>query len=154
MLLWLSSLGLLSVVAGGTSPAGKTGHEDDALDGVVRKDHDGVADPCATWYDATNHGSAFRNVKHFGAAGDGKTDDTAAIRAAITHGQAVSGNKASAMVTHAHARTHIRRCCWTDGAALLLAPLHLDRWTRKPTRHTSSTLTPRCTALAPVIARA
>ena len=39
------------------------------------------------WYENTEHGAAFRNVKAFGALGDGVTDDTAAILAALTSGR-------------------------------------------------------------------
>jgi polygalacturonase len=45
-----------------------------------------VRAPCSTWYDNTTHGSSFRSVVSFGATGDGKIDDTAAIQAAINFG--------------------------------------------------------------------
>ena len=39
------------------------------------------------WYETTAHGAGFRNVLSFGAKGDGVTDDTAAIIAALTTGR-------------------------------------------------------------------
>ena len=45
------------------------------------------ADNCTTWYEATQHGPGFRNVKTYGAKGDGVTDDSAAIIAALTQGR-------------------------------------------------------------------
>ena len=39
------------------------------------------------WYESTQHGVAYRNVKAFGALGDGVTDDTDAILAALTSGR-------------------------------------------------------------------
>ena len=42
---------------------------------------------CSWWYETTAHGSAFRNVRDFGALGNGLHDDTAAIQAAINFHQ-------------------------------------------------------------------
>jgi len=42
---------------------------------------------CSTWYESTAHGPAFRNVRDWGATGDGVTDDTAAIYGALTEGR-------------------------------------------------------------------
>lgn len=57
-----------------------------------------VASKCDTWYDTVGHGSSFRDVKDFGAKGDGLTDDTDAINNAISHSMSKVGNKGSAMI--------------------------------------------------------
>ena len=46
-----------------------------------------LADDCTTWYETTAHGPGFRNVSAYGATGNGVTDDTAAIIAALTSGR-------------------------------------------------------------------
>jgi len=56
---------------------------------------------CTTWYDATPHVTAnkvHRDVKQFGAIGDGRTDDTQAIQAAINAHRGKSLQKTPAAV--------------------------------------------------------
>ena len=53
-----------------------------ALTGAIAQSND-----CTTWYETTAHGPGFRNVSAYGATGNGVTDDTAAIVAALTSGR-------------------------------------------------------------------
>jgi len=55
-------------------------------------------DDCETWYDKTEHGPSFRNVKDYGAKGDGVTDDTAAIIRALTEGVSPTFSDATRIV--------------------------------------------------------
>lgn len=43
--------------------------------------------PCTTWYDRVAHGPTFRNVKDYGAVGDGRTDDSLSIQQALDAGR-------------------------------------------------------------------
>ena len=63
----------LAFLAGGCLAAGLRG--------------EGASASCDTWFEQTAHGVGFRNVKDFGAKGDGRTDDTAALMAALTTGR-------------------------------------------------------------------
>ena len=44
-------------------------------------------EPCTTWYDRVAHGPTFRNVKDYGAVGDGRTDDSLSIQQALDAGR-------------------------------------------------------------------
>eukprot|EP01079_Euglenida_sp_SAG-EU17-18_P003639 gene3639-4071_t len=57
-----------------------------------------IDDECGGWYDNTEHGPAFRSVKDFGAAGDGVTDDTGSIQAAVDHARGGNLAKRPAVV--------------------------------------------------------
>ena len=54
---------------------------------------------CSYWYSTTAHGPAFRNVRDFGAVGDGVHDDTAAIQASLSANQ--SGGAGSGLAPSA-----------------------------------------------------
>eukprot|EP00041_Stephanoeca_diplocostata_P020732 m.469749 g.469749 ORF g.469749 m.469749 type:complete len:760 (+) comp21649_c0_seq79:646-2925(+) len=60
--------------------------------------YDNTGGSCLTWFDRTTHGEAFRNVRSFGAVGDGITDDTAAIQAALDYKRGNVGAKRPALI--------------------------------------------------------
>ena len=61
------------------------------------------------WYDSpsTKHGKKFANVKDFGALGDGVTDDTAAIHAALTTGRSPTYTTANVLAVYFPPGTYI-----------------------------------------------
>lgn len=60
------------------------------------------------WYEKTGHNkSAWRNVKDFGAKGDGMTDDTAAIQAALTSGREDIRSTRQPMVVYMPAGSYV-----------------------------------------------
>lgn len=62
---------------------------------------------CNTWYESTQHGPYFRNVKDFGAKGDGVTDDTAAILAAMDSGRTTNFSTKDPAIVYIPAGTYV-----------------------------------------------
>lgn len=97
-----------------------------------------AATSCQTWYDTTQHGKGFRNVMTYGAKGDGVTDDTAAIYAALTDGRSPVFTTTDPTVVYFPPGTYLLRespnlplpvyfytfvtGSWCDPPTILLAP--------------------------------
>ncbi|EDQ88634.1 uncharacterized protein MONBRDRAFT_32819 [Monosiga brevicollis MX1] len=64
-------------------------------------------DECVTWYDVAEHGSAFRNAKDYGAAGDGVTDDTAALQRVLTEGRSTPFTLKTPLVVYLPPGTYV-----------------------------------------------
>jgi glucan 1,3-beta-glucosidase len=67
----------------------------------------GCAANSSWWLESTTHGAGFKNVKDFGAKGDGLTDDTAAILAALTTGRQPVFSTATPTAVYFPAGTYI-----------------------------------------------
>eukprot|EP00043_Microstomoeca_roanoka_P018212 m.193691 g.193691 ORF g.193691 m.193691 type:complete len:202 (-) comp16783_c2_seq11:2016-2621(-) len=66
-----------------------------------------TGDDCTTWYEQTDHGSAFRNAKDFGAKGDGVTDDTVALQHALTDGRSPQFSTKTPLVVYLPPGTYL-----------------------------------------------
>ena len=62
---------------------------------------------CITWYENTTHGPGFRNVKSYGAKGDGITDDTQAFMNALTQGRSSTFTTKDPTLVYVPAGTYI-----------------------------------------------
>jgi len=67
-----------------------------------------LAQDCTTWYETTTHNvEAFRNVKDYGAKGDGQTDDTAAFIQALTYARVNEDSTKQPLVLYIPAGTYV-----------------------------------------------